>query len=393
MPDHLSVGGVDLRLPTGCIARLLGADEGKSAVLDFVLESPDHTVYHLAPYFEYARCDPEGGPGDLALILQNGNPVFALPLHVRPPSRMVTGYSGVLLPASNKEATLGRSIRALGAFLAANPGFTFEAVQSAQAVAYDDPRRISLIRRFVAELDLEMRPLFTRVLSFHEPAAVEDAPGSFPGSSMIMPSCLDNALLSSYDSDVRNQIRQALRSGLSVDVFLGDRTETSSAFELIQPLHAATWARSGWPPHPIEYWLALSAAINRSEGASDLVVTVSDSDGSLLAAVVCHRYRGRALYWSGCSADGAGRARANPLALHAAITVCSATGTSLFEIGRFDARERSEKERAVTRYKSQFRGDLLEVVNFSRLTARARAKAFSSRLHDRAGTIVHWARR
>jgi hypothetical protein len=393
MADQLNVGGVELRLPAGFTAMLLGSDEERSAVRGYVLESPDHTLYHLEPYFEYARRDPEGGPGDLALVIQNGNPVFGLPLHVRPGRRMVTGYSGVLLPPGDKEATLGRSVRALGAFIAANPGLSFEGIQSAQAMAYDDSRRMSLIRRFLAELDLTTRPVFTRVLRLHEPVAIEEAPGSFAASSTIAPSSLDNGILGRYDGDARNQIRQALRSGLSVDVFLGDRDRaTTSAYELIQPLHDATWARSGWSPHPIQYWLALSEAVNRSEGASDLVVTVRGPDSILLAAVVCHRYRDRALYWSGCSTDGAGPARANPLCLHAAISVCSATGVELFEVGRFDARERSDKERAVTRYKAQFRGDLLEVVNFSRLTTQARIAIMGDRLRGRVGALAQRAR-
>jgi Acetyltransferase (GNAT) domain len=389
MTETVIIGGLELRLPAGCTAKLLGSGEDTAAVREFVLASPDHTVYHLEPYLAFARADPEGGACDVALVSHDGNPAFAIPLHVRPPSRVVSGYSGILLPPTGTEAAVRRSIEALGAFLAANPAQTFEVIQAAQAPAYDDPRRLTLVRRYLAELGLSTRPVFTRVLSLPEPAAIEEAPGSFPGSVTIAPDCLDSTLLGLYDGDARNQIRQALRAGLTVDVFFGERGEgTASAYELIQPLHEATWSRSGWPPHPNRYWQSLSAAINQPEGGSDLVVIASDANGSPLAAVVCHRYRGRALYWSGCSSDAARAARANPLCLHAAITACAATGTTLFEIGRFDARERSEKERAVTRYKSQFRGDLLEVVNFSRLTARARAVAIAGRLRDRAGALV-----
>jgi hypothetical protein len=391
MPERLRVGGIRLRLPANCTTRLLGRADDHAAVRDFVLESPDHTVYHFEPYFEYARRDPEGGPGDVALVLESGNPLFAIPLHVRPQRRIVTGYSGILFPPTNKETVLRRSIRALAAFLAANGGLTFEVIQSAQAAGYDDPRRMALIKRFLAELDVETRPIFTRVLSLSEPATMERTSGSFPGSVTIAPACLDNSLLRSYDADARNQVRQALRNGLTVNVFSGEAT--ASAYPLIQPLHEATWARSGWIPHPIDYWLALTAAINRPEGASDLVVAVGDADGRLLAGVVCHRYSGRALYWSGCSTNAAGPTHANPLCLHAAITACSATGVELFEIGRFDARERSEKERAVTRYKSQFRGELLEVINFSRLTIRAKMSIIGRRIGHHTAAIARRTRR
>lgn len=387
--ELLRVSDVELRLPPGCRAKLLSHDESRASVLEFVLASPDHTVYHHESYFEYARHDDEGGPCDLALVLQDGNPVFAMPVHVRPPNRIGTGYSGILFPPAGKELALRRSINSLGAFFEANPGVTFEVIQSAQAAAYDDHGRMVFIRRFLAELDLKTRSVFTRILRLDRSTRVEEAPGSFPGSAVITTDSLENALLSSYDAAARSQIRQALRSGLSVEAFFGDRAAgTASAYELIQPLHEATWGRSAWSPHSLEYWRGLSAAVNRPEGASDLVVIVRDTAGSLVAGVVCHRYRGRALYSSGFSKDDAGPTRANPLCLHAAISICAGTETELFEIGRFDARERSEKERAVTRYKSQFRGDLLEVVNFTRRAAGYRAAVIGSRIRHRAEALL-----
>jgi hypothetical protein len=386
--ERLQVGDVELRLPPGCTAKLLSRDENRTAVVDFILESPDHTVYHHESYFEYARRH-DASQCDLVLFVEDGNPTFAMPVHFRPPNRVTTGYSGILLPIGGKEIALRRSIRSVGAFFDANPGLTFEVIQSVQAAAYDDPRRIVFMRRFLAELDLEARSLFARVVRFDEPTQVEEVAGGVAGSVKITPDSFENSLLASYDSGARSQIRQALRGGLSVSAFFGDRDAgTRSAYELIQPLHEATWARSGWSPHPLEYWLGLSAAINGPEEASDLVVTVSDAENTLVAAVVCHRYRERALYWSGCSKDDVGLKRANPLCLHAAISICRATGTELFEVGRFDAREPSSKERAVTRYKSQFRGELVEVVNFTQWTARARAVLLGNQIRDRTEAFL-----
>jgi hypothetical protein len=392
MTDLLRIGHLELRLPPRLKVRLQSNAADADAVKAFVLASPDHTVYHHEPYFEYARRDDAGGPGELALFLHDGNPVFAIPLHVRRPNRVVTGYSGILFSPGEGELALRRSVRSLAAFLEANARLSFEAMQSAQAAAYSSPQRHTVIRRFLAELDLETRPIFTRVLKFEGAPSLEESPGAFPGSVAVTPQSLDNAQLASYDGDARNQIRQALRGGLLIDAFSGARRGgTGSAYELIQPLHEATWSRSSWTPHPLEYWLSLSAAVNEPEGASDLIVVVSDAERSPIAGVVCHRHQGRALYWSGCSRDGAGATRANPLCLHAAISICGATGTELFEIGRFDAREQSAKERAVTQYKSQFRGELLEVVNFVRSTARARAALYASRLRDRTGALVQRA--
>jgi hypothetical protein len=380
--ELLRVGEAALRLPPGCRAKLLSGEASRRDVLEFVLKSPEQTVYHHEPYFEYARGDDAGGPCELALFLQEGNPAFALPLHFRPPNRVITGYSGILFPPGGTEVALRRSIRSLATLLDANPDLRFEVIQSAQAPAYDDPRRVLFVRRFLAELDLETRPLFTRVLRLDQHARIEEAPSSFPGSVLITPDSLENAQLASYDGDARNQIKRAfLRDGLSVYAFFGDRAAgTTSGYELLQPLHQATWARSGWSPHPLSYWLDLSASINRPEGASDLVVMVSDAGGSPVAGVVCHRYRGRALYWSGCSNDDEGLKRANPLCLHAAISICDATGD-------VDAREPSRKERAVTSYKSQFRGELLEVVNFTR-RARYRPSVIGSQIRQKTGALV-----
>ncbi len=62
--------------------------------------------------------------------------------------------------------------------------------------------------------------------------------------------------------------------------------------------------------------------------------------------------------------------------MHAAIVACRCQGVRVFELGRFRAAERSSKERSVTRYKSNFGGELLRVVSLRSspsLSGRVRA--------------------
>jgi hypothetical protein len=69
---------------------------------------------------------------------------------------------------------------------------------------------------------------------------------------------------------------------------------------------------------------------------------------------------------------------ANPLCLHAAIQACRQLGIRQFELQRFDARERKEKELAILKYKAQFGGGLVRVGGFQTkppLTALAFGRA------------------
>ena len=167
-----------------------------------------------------------------------------------------------------------------------------------------------------------------------------------------------------YETELRNQIRKAVRNEMKVTYELpGDAAEIPAAYREFVPLHRASWQRTGMPPHDERYWSALSRAVIAG-GGRDLLAYVHDRDGAPAAAVVCHVRDGHALYWAGCSSEEGLRANANPLCLHAAIQACRAIGVRRFELGRFFAREPSEKERAITRYKAQFGGELVHIVGF-----------------------------
>ena len=69
---------------------------------------------------------------------------------------------------------------------------------------------------------------------------------------------------------------------------------------------------------------------------------------------------------------------ANPLALHAAISMCRRLGVRGFEVGRFLAHE-SEKQQRITSYKSQFSGSVVRMPN-----ALLRPDNVDDRLHKQA---------
>jgi Acetyltransferase (GNAT) domain len=170
--------------------------------------------------------------------------------------------------------------------------------------------------------------------------------------------------MASYDAKLRNQIRQAVRRGLHANCVLPSTdTHVEAAYVDFMPLHRESWQRTGMTPHPLSYWTALSRAI-LDGGGRDMLVFVRDCDDMALATVTCHLRDDRAVYWAGASKELGLRSRANPLCLHAAIQACTQLGVKYFELGRFHARERAQKELAITRYKAQFGGSLVRIAGF-----------------------------
>jgi hypothetical protein len=296
-----------------------------------------------------------------------------------------------VFPEKTNETGIKRSVETLARFFAANRHLEFDVIQSAQATAYEDPARMAFIARFLDELAITNGALYSRILPLAGLADLPDTrPGQYPAGQRLDPSSLENRVLAGYDSSLRSKVRQAVRKGLTIDHFWSATPHgTHEGYAVLQPLHMATWARSGITGHSLDYWLGLSSAISSVPGAVDLVTIVSDGDGNAMAGTICHLYRERAIYWSGCSLAEAKFNGANPLCLHATISFCGALGIRFFELGRFRAAETSEKERGVTQYKSQFGGELVRVVNFrtpADLPTRAgrRAKQLPLRVAARA---------
>jgi hypothetical protein len=313
------------------------------------------------------------------LISREGNGLFALTVHSWNDTGVDSGYSGVVFPDTRRESSLRRSVAALADLLSANSQLLFRVCQSAQAPAYDDPWRVTLLQQLLESEGLVLDPVYGRLCDLDylpDPAEIPLLAGRCHGALGIDADWLTGDALRAYDPDTRNQIRQAIRRGLTVEfIRASDATARANAYGLFQPLHEASWRRTGLLPKAPDYWTDLSQAITLA-GGEDLVVLVMDSEGVPLAGVLCHIYRSRAIYWSGCSSANGLSSRANPLCLHGAIAACRRQRVRTFELGRFRADETSAKERGITDYKAQFGGGLVHITSFAStpgLIARVRA--------------------
>ncbi len=386
--SEVRVGTHVVRLPSGLEGTLLG-DAAASVDMDsFVRSSPDRTIYHSRAYLEFSR--RANGCGDLLLVRRSGVPQVALPLHPAGRRGFTTGYSGLLLPDSDSETVLRGCVGAAHELLEANPTFGYLCLQSAQAVV-ERTERSTLIDSLLAAPHVAKREIYSRVLRLE---GEEDGSVVRSGDGRVLdPALLENDLLVRYEADVRNQIRQAVRKGVAVGYqLLAAGTSpalTRGAYASYLPILSDSWLRTGMHPHAEDYWLSLSQAI-QDGGGCDLVVLATTGGDRPVAGVTCHYSEGRALYWSGASTLEGRALRANPLCLHAAITLCRRLGTQVFELGRFDATGTNLKEHAVNRYKAQFRGTLVRIVNFQtqpRGTTQA-LRRLGSRLRATAGRLA-----
>jgi hypothetical protein len=349
-------GGVRLAVPAGYQARWLSDPGDRAPIERWTSASREESVYSTPSYVEFARS--QNGRADLLWLVRDGNPVLGLPLHPVGDLRVTTGYSGLMFADAPGDAPLRRGVAALAALLDANERLGFQALQAAQAPAYDDPARITALAFLFDRHGLSGPPLYSRILDL-EPLA--DRGGGEPdlGSELLLEHGLEP-----YEAELRNQVRQGVRRGLHVTCALPSTdAEVQDAYRDFVSLHRESWQRTGMTPHRPEYWTALARAI-LGGGGRDMVVYARDADGAALAAVTCHLRAGKALYWAGASSESGLRSRANPLCLHAAIQACRQLGVQHFELGRFHAREPSQKELAITSYKAQFGGDLVRVGGF-----------------------------
>ena len=332
------------------------------------------------------------------LLARDGNELFALTVHSWTGMGVDSGYSGVVFPATRSERALHRSVAALAELLSANSHLQFRCIQSAQAPAYEDLPRMTLLQYLIESEGLVLDPIYGRLSAFEhmpDPGEIPTRPGRHPHAVSVDTDWLTADALREYDPDTRNQIRQAVRRGLTVEyVRTTDPSARADAYAQFQPLHEESWKRTGLIAKTPAYWLSLSDSIAAS-GGEDLVVLTLDSDGEPLAGVICHVYQGRAIYWSGCSSAQGLRQRANPLCLHGAIAACRRSGASKFEVGRFHARESSEKVRAIDDYKAQFGGELVRVTSFATvpgLVLRARTARANATFAARRRLAVEIAR-
>ncbi len=364
IPHTLQIGRVSLKLPKNCTGLLLSDPSDRISVSKFVERSPDVTVYHCTPYVDFARS--ANGAGDVLMIAREGMPTVGIPLY--PSGRgLTTGYSGALFPDTERESILKSACTVLTEFLALNREVSIKCIQSIQSDAYRKRSRISTLDCYLSGSAMLRDDIFSRSLRL-SPTSTSALTGISEIGEMFNDNenaaWIENDLLATYSKDIRNNIRQAPRHRLMLRYYVlnSNRATTNRAYEALQPVHIASWDRTGLKPHPLSYWLELSKAVQAS-GGTDLVV-LCYKDDRIVAGVTCHIWRRSAIYWSGCSLPDGLKCHANPFCLHAAISISRALGAEVFELGRFSARERDLKELQIIRYKANFQGDLVRVLNF-----------------------------
>ena len=364
-----------LNVPGPYEARWLSEPEHGATAEQWIRSSQESWLYHTPPYLGFSR--EQNGWADLLWLTRDGNPVVGIPLHPAGDRRFSTAYAGLLLPPGRSDAVVRRGIAAFAELLEANRGLRLQVLQCPQARSYDSSGRMLAIARRLDEHRFTGPSMYSRMLDVPATERAEATPD-------VSPELLLDTGLKPYEPELRNQIRQAVRNGLTATCALPTTpSEIDDAYREFVPLHRESWQRTGMQPHDDRYWEALSAAIVGA-GAKDLVVYVRNQNDQAVAAVISHVYDGRALYWAACSSEEGMRGRANPLCLHAAIQACGQLGVHRFELGRFQAREPSRKERSVTRYKGQFGGDLIRLVNLeTQPPLRALAAALTAKVRPR----------
>ena len=353
----IPIGELSINIPSGYFGFFFDADGGSKISKEwnqFLRQSPERTVYHAIGYMEFAA--HQNGWGGLLCVEKQGQPYFALPVHPASGGGVTTGYSGVLFPVCENDRQLRARVSAFVELLNANHGLDFEIIQSAQAVGWNEISRRKLISAEMASAkSLRVFSCFSRIIDIgrFDVLTVNEI-GEIPELESM------KSLLLTFDGDARNQIRNALRNGLTVKSFdLGQSSERDNFFDVFVPIHESSWTRTGMKPHSRSYFESLSTGIASSEG-DDIGVVVYLGDQPI-AAVNVHNFEGRSVYWSGCSTEIGKEMNGNPLALLGGMVAAQMKGAKLFELGRFYPSEKSDKEIAITAYKRQFGGQIHSV--------------------------------
>jgi hypothetical protein len=231
------------------------------------------------------------------------------------------------------------------------------------ALVEDGPA--DFLQEFSAAIDSSsgtQTPTTTRVIHLPLVASQEPRADELDLGGLHEQTAFDS-IMETYASKRRYDIRRAEREGVVVLVTrVGSDRAAADLYSTIMAVHQESWSRTGLGPHSYSYWLQLSRAI-RESGGHDIVSRAFNSAGELIAVSVVH-LRGKSAYYQMNSSTLEGhRLSANPLSLHAAISVANFWGTEYFELGRSSVTE-NPKAKSVMDYKEQFGGQSYIVPNF-----------------------------
>lgn len=157
-----------------------------------------------------------------------------------------------------------------------------------------------------------------------------------------------DALFAQCSKDTRQQIKRARAAGVTVR-----RADWIASLDDYYALHTETYARTGVPPHPREYFEGIARHLGPA--GHSVLWGAYDASGRPIAFHNCARFGTGAMYHTGCSAGAALENGANYLVFWESILDAKATGALDYEIGEvFPGAE--GKRSGLTTFKSKFGG-------------------------------------
>jgi SAM-dependent methyltransferase len=160
-----------------------------------------------------------------------------------------------------------------------------------------------------------------------------------------------DAIFKNFSRDARQQVRKARAAGYTArTVDWQDRVDD------YYQLHCQTYARTGVPPHPREYFAGIAEFL-APLGQSVLTAAFSP-DGRAVAFHNTARLGASAMYHTGCSADEALQCGANYLAFWEALRSAATSGCEWYELGEIFPGHTTGKTFGLSVFKSKFGGEI-----------------------------------
>jgi hypothetical protein len=315
-----------------------------SQVNSFLKSTPDLTAYHSRAYIEYSKAINKYS--DLIVIKKGGRPLIGIPLHYAGKLRFNTDYSGLLFPPFNNERSLKPSIDALVEFIKFNKNLSLNITQSCLSkskIGNDFHKRQEVIKYLISRhFDINQN-IYTKIIerSFYE---TND--------------------YGRYKPELKNQIRKAEKQDFDIKFY---RTSIcgSEIYESLYPLFIKSRKHTKLRVKSLQNLIALSNAIVSAGG--EVVIVVISSKGRPISVVTTHIFNKMAIYWENFSDPDFLNLCPNQLAMHHSIKESFNLGALNYEIGRSNLTNarNNPKELSLLMYKSQFGGDIYQVIEFT----------------------------
>lgn len=152
-----------------------------------------------------------------------------------------------------------------------------------------------------------------------------------------------------YSELTRRELRKAAQSGLRLREAAGGRD-----IDLYYKLHLETYARTGAPAHPIDYFRMI---FEKFQPRGLARILFAERRGEVVAAQNTGLYKGGAIYWTGASFSEK-EGGENRLLFDAQIMAAREAGCTRYETGQAFVNSGDAKEAGLNRFKRSFGTEL-----------------------------------